>query len=104
MNKNWAKQDLDYFRRCEAAYKLYIRKINTGSDERVIERYSQRSTRKDTEIAPKSMKVVDEKEKRPLNEYQCFLKEKSKKYREYSPKSRMSMIAHDWKTLSQSKK
>jgi hypothetical protein len=108
MNKNWVKQDLEYFKRCESAYRLYLRKINTGSDERVIERYSQRSERKETqskEKLPPERKKSNEKNetKRPLNEYQRFIKEKSEKYRDHSPKSRMAMIAFDWKKISQSK-
>jgi hypothetical protein len=108
MNKNWIKQDLEYFKKCETAYRLYMRKINTGSDDRVIERYSNRSERKETqtrEKSPPSRKKPEDKitTKRPLNDYQCFIREKSEKYRNYSPKSRMAMIAFDWKKISQSK-
>lgn len=108
MNKNWTKQDLDYFKRCESAYRLYLRKISTGSDEKVMERYSQRSERKETHTRKKSppiLKNVEEKSapKRPLNDYQRFIRERSEKYRDRSPKSRMTMIASDWKKLTQSK-
>jgi len=87
---------------------MYLRKINTGSDEKVIERYSKRSDRKDIQITEKSPLVRKKSEtkdttKRPLNDYQRFIRDRSEKYRDRSPKSRMVMIASEWKKLTQSK-
>ena len=105
MQKNWIKQDLEYFKKCETAYRIYLKKINTRSDERVVERYSQRTSRRDTHTRSKSPPVrkqlsgVKNTERRPLNDYQKFIKKESEKYRDKSPKSRMTLIASKWRNL-----
>jgi hypothetical protein len=92
----------------EVAYELCLKKINiikmkkspTPRSKKIVkERYSIRNSR--SSIHDTDIKKHNEKRKPSLNRYQKYIQDESKrnKYKNKSPKSRLSLIASSWKKL-----
>ena len=103
MLKSRKKPDdyLNRMKRYGLVYDKCLKQINETKSS--TERYSRRNRNPIKKVEKNDKKV---EKKKQLNDYQKFIKTESKrgKYREQSPKSRMSAIAEAWKTRKEPSK